>query len=246
MAEWEALILLQKVFDQSCETERQMRELEEKLEQIEACVQYREGLKRKEETEQQIREIRAQARQKKLDLETAKEREAEKKALLSRVTSPRELQALETQLKAAEKFRATTDEELLELEEKLEELTQLDKELTDELPRLQEAAAQERRAAEENLEELRLQQSMLEQEMARIRQMIKESLLREFDRLVNCRGGMAVVPLVDESRCGACGLALPMCVVVQIADNELVQCESCGRFIVNEQAFESVIIGTQP
>ncbi|MHA2647865.1 MAG: zinc ribbon domain-containing protein [bacterium JZ-2024 1] len=240
------LILLQKIFARNCETERALQELEQTLEQMQANVRYREGLERLSELDLVTHDLKASIRQKKLDLETARQRETDKKNLLERAGSPRELQALETQLKAAEKFREATEAELMELEEKLEVLTKEKEALTEELPRLEEAASQERKSAEARLNDLRQERDALQREMEDLRLTIQGAALREFDRLIDCRGGTAVVPLIAESRCGGCGLALPILVVEEISDNELVQCQCCGRFIVPDHAFESVTPNPTP
>jgi predicted nucleic acid-binding Zn-ribbon protein len=236
------LILLQKAFEKSCETESEIRELEETLEKMEACVRFNEAMKRKAQLEQAIHDLKAAIRQKQLDVATAREREKERQALLERATAPRELQALETQLKAAQKYREATEAEYLQMEETLEGLARDLKALVQELPFLEEEAAKERSAAEERLAHLRNQRALLQQEMEKVRTAIESSALREFDRLVNCRGGTAVVALIDESKCGGCGLALPILVVERIADYELVQCECCGRFIVHEEIFQSTAL----
>jgi predicted nucleic acid-binding Zn-ribbon protein len=232
------LIVLQKAFGRNCETGRGITELEQTLERMEASVQLAEAMKRMEGLDQEIHDLKAAIRQKYVDVEAAKEREADRQALLEGAGSPRELQALETQLKAAQKYREATESESLELEERLDGLTKQHKALLEQLPRLREAADQERRSAEERLESLCRDRENLLREMETLRAVIAPSVLREFDRLINCRGGMAVVPLVGDSRCGGCGLALPMLVVEEISDNELVQCECCSRFIVREQVFE--------
>jgi predicted nucleic acid-binding Zn-ribbon protein len=69
-------------------------------------------------------------------------------------------------------------------------------------------------------------------ERARWRAQVPANVLTDYDRLLRARGGVALVQVIKPNLCGACRMTVtPQRLQELRAQNALLHCESCGRYI---------------
>jgi predicted nucleic acid-binding Zn-ribbon protein len=61
---------------------------------------------------------------------------------------------------------------------------------------------------------------------------VPANVLSDYDRLLRARGGVALVQVIKPNLCGACRMTVtPQRLQELRAQNALLHCESCGRYI---------------
>ena len=188
-----------------------------------------------EETARQI--AVAQSRQRTLELEIqslrAKRAKIDREMYSGRVGNPKELAAMQEDAAAIGRHIGQLEDEELGLMEQVESLEeerrsvqqQLESAGT-ELARILDAFAREGAAAEAQIAELTARRQSLAAE-------IEEDLLRRYERLLEKKGGLAVVA-VSGGACGGCHVMIPQRLLSRLErDRDLIAtCDGCGRMLV--------------
>ena len=61
------------------------------------------------------------------------------------------------------------------------------------------------------------------------------NIISVYDRVMDARGGLAVVPIVG-SGCGGCGAHIPPQTLTEVrANTGIHRCDICGRFLYNQE-----------
>ena len=67
------------------------------------------------------------------------------------------------------------------------------------------------------------------------RDKIDTNIISVYDRVMDARDGLAVVPIVG-SGCGGCGAHIPPQTLTEVrAKTGIHRCDICGRFLYNEE-----------
>jgi predicted nucleic acid-binding Zn-ribbon protein len=188
-----------------------------------------------EETAQQIAE--AQSRQRMLELEIqswrAKRAKLEREMYSGRVGNPKELTAMQGDAAAIGRHIGQLEDEEIGLMEQVESLEgerrMIQQQLegaTADLTRIVETFAREDAAAAAQIAELTARREALATE-------VEEDLLRRYERLIEKKGGLAVVA-VTGGACGGCHVIIPRRLLARLErDHDLIAtCDGCGRMLV--------------
>lgn len=149
------------------------------------------------------------------------------------VGNPRELQALQDEIKALKRRISQLEDQELEL---MEEMEPIDAELATasaEQGQLDQRAESLRARIAEAEVAIDAEVAQVEGEREVIAAGVEPELLAEYDQLRAHSGGIAVAPLVGTS-CGGCHLGLSAVEIDRIKKlppDELVHCEECGRLL---------------
>jgi hypothetical protein len=198
-----------------------------------------------EEAAQQERVKAAEAKLKSLQL-AQKEKEVE---LQTREASVKKLQGQLFQLKTNKEYSAMQHEiETLRADNSLleeaalklfDEIDRASRERQAEQQRLaaeQERVRKERERVERELEELRGQIAQLERTRAAVLPEVPRQALATYERVLEIREGLALVPVIEAS-CGGCHRRLPPQVINQVyLKAELITCESCSRILYFDES----------
>lgn len=165
---------------------------------------------------------------------TAKATSEDKKLYSGTVTAPKELQAIQDEIKALGRRRSALEDDILV---QMEAAEPLDEQLADLGRRRDELAAQQADVAGR----LAAAESVIDGELATVQAARDElvagldaGLLREYDQLRKQLGGVAVAKL-EGSSCRGCHLQLSAVEVERIRKldrDALVHCDECGRILV--------------
>jgi predicted nucleic acid-binding Zn-ribbon protein len=178
-----------------------------------------------------------QSRLRTLDLETqslrAKRTKIESEMYSGRVANPKELAAMQDDVTSIERHVSNLEDEELGLMEQAEALEAGRRQA-------QEAAEEARASLARIVEAYKRDAAILDEEIRGLRARreglageVEENLLRRYERLLEKKGGLAVVA-VHGNTCGGCHVAIPQRLLSQLArDPELVAtCDGCGRMLI--------------
>ena len=213
--------------------------------------------RQQQEKPQELERAEAQAAAQEAQLKAA---ESRVKALqVAQKEKEVELQAREANVKKlqGQLFQLKTNKEYAAMQREIETL-KADNSLLEEaiLRGFDEIdqAAKERQQAQDRLAtqqgQLRLERERIERELAAIEEQIAQlersrqvlvpevapPALTTYERVLDIREGLAMVPLVDES-CGGCHRRLPPQVINQVyLKADLVTCETCNRILYVDES----------
>lgn len=131
---------------------------------------------------------------------------------------------------------ATRLEELeadaLPLMERLEtlsnEVSGLEAKMAELQPRLEGMIAEEKA----RIEGIEASMVNLQNERKALADEVNPNLLRQYEQVRKSRRGVALVPVVNQERCGGCNVKLPIYVLQKVSKGqEVVRCPSCGRIL---------------
>lgn len=193
--------------------------------------EYRERV----DTVSRIRErlVEAEAERRRAEAELADHQEKQKKyqGQLRSVQSSREYGAVLNEIDGVEKQIRSTEDRILALDEEIENAKK-------DLATREESLPRETEEHEEKLKDWRATQRRIDEELAAARAEIQDLEKQipprersEFHRLVEKKGGLAIVRVVNAS-CSACHVKVrPAAMQILKSGREIVYCDSCKRIL---------------
>ena len=182
-------------------------------------------------------------RSKELDLEISKidlnishasEKIEKLKDQLFLVTNNKQYDALMTEIDHLKGERTNSENQLIDLMEEKESTTQSIDSMESELQSLSENLNVRRKKLESVIEESAEEKSLLQKERDQNIKDIDQNMLEIYNRVIEHRGGLAVVKL-QGSACGGCGAHIPPQTVSEVRAKSAVHtCGVCGRFLYHK------------
>ena len=192
---------------------------------------YREKLEAVQRIKQRLLEAEVEHRRAEAELSDQHEKQKKYQAQLRNVQSSREYSAVLNEMDSVEKQIRASEDKVLTLEEELETSRADLKKREENLPR-------ETREHEEKMKDWRAAQRAINEELqtaqAEIRDIearMRPRELAEFRRLIEKKGGLAVVRVISNS-CSACHVKIrPAAMQLLKAGSEIIYCDSCRRIL---------------
>jgi predicted nucleic acid-binding Zn-ribbon protein len=192
---------------------------------------HREKLEAVQRIKQRLLEAEVEHRRAEADLADQQEKQKKYQAQLRNVQSSREYSAVLNEMDGVEKQIRASEDKVLTLEEELE-TSRAD------LKKREESLPRETREHEEKLKDWRAEQRAINEELERARAEIRDIEARmrprelaEFRRLIEKKGGLAVVRVISNS-CSACHVKIrPAAMQLLKAGAEITYCDSCRRIL---------------
>jgi uncharacterized protein len=148
-----------------------------------------------------------------------------------KVTSPREVEALEKEIASLKRQRDANDERILELWETLPPAKEAAERLERQIEAKKAEVAEARKRAIE-------EKKRLEEEFARLTKLrpeatggISPNLLARYDAIRQKHGGLGMAEVARGVHCGGCGTLLPERTLAGLKDDKSMTCESCHRIL---------------
>jgi len=193
--------------------------------------EYRERVDTVARIRERLVEAEADRRRAEGELEDHQEKQKKYQGQLRSVQSSREYGAVLNEIDGVEKQIRATEDRILSLDEEIETATK-------DLATREESLPRETEEHEEKLKDWRAAQRAIDEELAAARSEIqdleKQIPIREraeFRRLVEKKGGLAIVRVVNAS-CSACHVKVrPAAMQILKAGREIVYCDSCKRML---------------
>ncbi len=198
---------------------------------VEVDRAYREKVSTLGRIRVRLAEAEKESRRGEAELADLKEKQKKYQTQLRNVSSSREYGAVLNEIDGVERLIRSTEDRLLGLEEEIEESRK-------DLGSREGTLPQETEEHEERLKDWRALQRAIneelasaQQEIARIEAEIAPRELSEFRRLVEKKGGLAVVK-VGGGSCSACHVKIrPAALQSLKGGREIIYCDSCKRIL---------------
>jgi hypothetical protein len=145
----------------------------------------------------------------------------------------KELSAIQAEIFALRKKRDEMETEDLEEMEEIDRLSAevaSSKELTTTIERKEREAKD---AYENELTDLKAEAASLERQRDELKGRLPEDVVKDYEKLLKTKAGLAVVPIVQGRSCGGCRIEFSRSQVDKYQHGEgIFQCEYCRRILV--------------
>jgi predicted nucleic acid-binding Zn-ribbon protein len=193
--------------------------------------EYRERVDAVSKIRERLVEAQAEKRREEAELADFQEKQKKYQGQLRSVQSSREYGAVLNEIDGVEKQIRGAEDRILSLDEEIENATK-------DLATREESLPRETEEHEEKLKDWRAAQRTIDEELASARAEIADLEKQippreraEFHRLIDKKGGLAIVRVVNAS-CSACHVKVrPAAMQTLKAGREVVYCDSCKRIL---------------
>lgn len=212
------------------ETRQRLREtVPEELSDVDR--EYRERVDAVSRIRERLVEAEAERRRAEAELADHQEKQKKYQGQLRSVQSSREYGAVLNEIDGVEKQIRSTEDRVLSLDEEIENAKK-------DLATREQSLPRETEEHEEKLKDWRATQRRIDEELAAARAEIQDLEKQipprersEFHRLVEKKGGLAIVRVVNAS-CSACHVKVrPAAMQILKSGREIVYCDSCKRIL---------------
>ena len=151
------------------------------------------------------------------------------------VTNNKQYDALMAEIDHLKEKRTSSENELIELMEEKELTADSINSMESELQSLSKDLTIRREKLQSVIEESAEEKNTLQKQRNQNIKDIDKNTLKVYNRVIEHRGGLAVVPL-EGSACGGCGAHIPPQTVSEVRANSAVHtCGVCGRFLYHNK-----------
>ena len=151
------------------------------------------------------------------------------------VTNNKQYDALMAEIDHLKEKKTSSENELIELMEEKELTVELINSKESELQSLSKDLTIRREKLQSVIEESAEEKNTLQKQRNQNIKDIDKNTLKVYNRVIEHRGGLAVVPL-EGSACGGCGAHIPPQTVSEVRANSAVHtCGVCGRFLYHNK-----------
>jgi uncharacterized protein len=180
---------------------------------------------------------RAQARlEDEIDMVTGKARSEEDRAASGRVTSPKELTAIQEEVAALKRRQVALEDNLLEQMEQRENLEAEQAELAGRREAITAEQAEVTKARDSALAEIDQELAIEQAALAAVAPRVGEELRRLYDQIRRRQGGVGAAALVGAT-CQGCRVsmsAVELAAIRKLPADTVKRCENCRRILVVE------------
>lgn len=171
------------------------------------------------------------------DIAITKENLKRSQEKLRNVSTNKEYDAVQMEIQYNEEKIATLEEKLMILLEEQERLDKLVKDLSEKLEEVEKTNTEKIDSLEKS--SLAIDEVINEVKAKRdaLATQIGQPILRRYEQIRRGAKGTAVVPIVNRA-CGGCHQALPPQVIQEIRAGKIINCENCGRILVEVEDFK--------
>ena len=225
---------LQAIDGELFKLRRQQEEKPRELEQVAAQVAAQEA--QLKAVEARLKALQLSQREKEVELQT---REASVKKLqgqLFQVKTNKEYSAMQREIDTLKADNSLLEEAILKAFDAVDQATKERQQEQARVAQQQERFRVEKARIERELSVIDEQTAQLERTRTTLLPDVAPKALAAYERILDIREGLAMVPLVNDS-CGGCHRRLPPQVINQVyLKADLVTCESCNRILYFDEA----------
>ena len=229
MDQLELLKRLQRVDGELFHLRRQQEEKPRELEQANARLGAQEA--RVKAAEERLKALQLSQKEKEGELQTHEANVKKLQGQLFQLKTNKEYTAMQREIDSLKADNSLLEEAILKAFDAIDQATKERKHEQDVLAEEQERLHAERQRIEGELAVINEGIARLERERQGLVPDVPPATLRVYERVLEMREGLALVPLMDES-CGGCHRRLPPQVINEVhLKARLVSCENCNRIL---------------
>lgn len=223
------LIELQRVDSKLSELYKKKQEMPLELESFRAKVE--EEKQKLQNIEETIKNIRLKIKEKELELHTAEEGVRKLQQQLLLVKTNKEYKSLLNEIGGKKADNSLIEDNILDFMENLDEAELNFNKEKGNLKVVEKELQEEEKRTEKEIEQVEVEIKKTKIEREEVAAQVNPQVLSIYSRLLKSKGGIAIVPVLDNA-CGGCHLSLRAQTVNEIKRaNSLVTCERCSRIL---------------
>jgi predicted nucleic acid-binding Zn-ribbon protein len=188
------------------------------------------------EAEARLRALQLAQKDKEVDLQTREGNVRKLQGQLFQVKTNREYTAMQHEIDTLKADNSLLEEAILTLFDEIDQATKERQHARQRLAAEEERARTERARIDRELAEIRERMTQLERSRQSLVPEVLPNTLAAYERVLQLREGLALVPLMDDS-CGGCYRRMPPQVINEVyLKAKLVSCEHCNRILYFDEA----------
>ncbi len=216
---------------------RLRRQEEEKPRELEAAnTQAAAQQARVKAAEDQLKTLQLSQKEKEMDLQNHETNVKKLQGQLFQLKTNKEYTAMQREIETLKADNAVLEETILRAFDAIDQAVKTRQQEQQRLAEEQRRLQVQRQRIEGELAAIAEQVAQLERDRKTIIPDVPPKTLQTYERVLEIREGLALVPLMEES-CGGCHRRLPPQVVNKVyLKADLVTCESCNRILYHDDA----------
>lgn len=196
---------------------------------------YRREIEEKEEElkslEKEIKSLKVEIKEKELELKSAEEEIKSLHQKLLQVKTNKEYKAILNEITGKKADNSLIEDNILALMEKLDQKELSLNRVKEELKIAEQKFLEEERKVKREIAQLESEIDKKNAQRKEAAVKVEQELLLVYERLLKSRGGIAIVPVINDA-CGGCHLSLRAQIINEIKKSDkLVYCEGCSRIL---------------
>ena len=225
----EVLKRLQAIDGELFRLRRQQQEKPEELERAEAQVAAQEA--QLKAAESRLKALQVAQKEKEVELQTREGQVKKLQGQLFQLKTNKEYTAMQREIDTLKADNSLLEEAILRAFDEIDQAVKERQQAQERFATQQAWLGAERERIERELAAIDEQMAQLERGRQVLVPEVAPSALTTYERVLDIREGLAMVPLVSES-CGGCHRRLPPQVINQVyLKADLVTCETCNRIL---------------
>lgn len=216
---------------------RLRRQQEQKPQELEALrAQLAERETQVKAAEQRVKELQLAQKEKEIELQTCEANVRRLQSQLFQLKTNREYTTMQREIDTLKADNSLLEETILKTFDDLDETAKARQRAQQALEAAQARVKIERARIEQELAQLEEQLAALERQRKLLTPDVPPTALVTYERVLEIREGLALVPLLENS-CGGCHRRLPPQVLNEVyLKAKLVTCEHCNRILYFDEA----------
>ena len=226
------LIKLQSIDKEIFDFKRQLGGMPNKLKMLDEKVGTADS--KVKEKEEDIKKIQLERKSKEMDLGEKENAIKKYQTQLYQVKTNAEYSALEKEIAGLKADNSVLEEEILMTFDNIEAAEKMIDEEKKKFEGLKKMIDEEKEKLNSEKAVIEKKLADLEEKRKKITPLIDKNTLSRYERILNGKDGVAMVPVKGEN-CGGCFVNLPPQVINEIsAKNKIIYCERCSRILYLE------------
>ncbi len=186
-----------------------------------------------------LKTVQLQQKEKEIELSTKESNVKKLQAQLFQVKTNKEYSVMQQEIERSKADASLLEEEILQVIDAIEQTKQAHQQHLAALAKQQDALKAEEARVNTELEVLAADIAALDEKRKGLIPTVEPQTLNIYERILNNRDGLALVPLVNDS-CGGCHMVQPPQVVNEaLIQDKLVMCGSCSRILYADEVSAS-------
>lgn len=223
------LIELQSLDSRISSFEKEKEQIPQFLQELRD--KFNKYIKEVDELKSKLEKAKRDSRSKEKEIETLIAKQVKCEAKLYEVKTNKEYSALLSEIETIKQEKIKTEEDALDFMELVEKISGEIKETESQIKKKEAEFNSEKEKTDKRLQQIEENLSSLQGDRTIIVGKLEGESLAIYQRLIENRGGLAVVPIQDEA-CSGCHMSLPPQRYSEVrSSTQILTCEICGRIL---------------
>jgi predicted nucleic acid-binding Zn-ribbon protein len=227
------LVELQGLDTQIFRLERGLNSMPDEIRKLED--EFKEKTDRLKKLEDGLKALQVKRKEKELELETKEGSIKKLQTQLYQLKTNKEYTAMEQEIARIRADNSILEEDIIKILDQVDAENRNIAKEKEALKTEEKKLAEEKAKKDEEAKRMNAELETLKSQRAGLAVKVDKAILPKYERILNSKDGLAVVPVVSES-CQGCFRLMPPQVINEIRmKNDLIFCENCARILYIEE-----------